>query len=283
MEVYKSIMKMEQTCVAFGEFDCIHRGHRAVVEAVVHTAKDNALKSVIVSIPEDGAVFTTEEEKEYLLKDADIDYLFTYTEKTEHFVEEIIIKKLGARIIVVGENHTNLEQLKKTAAEYEVNVILVKDVKENDISIHKSLIKKAFEDCDYEKMTSLLGHPYIMLAEVVHGKALGRTVGMPTANLQVPNNKIKPLDGVYCTRIILDNELFLAMTNIGKRPSVDTYDYVTIEAFILDFSRDIYGKQLVLEVHKFIRGVIKFDNLEQVQAQVQKDIAEVRNLLDKIS
>ena len=122
-----------------------------------------------------------------------------------------------------------------------------------------------------------------MLGKVVHGKALGRTVGMPTANLQVPDKKIKPLDGVYCTRIILDNELFLAMTNIGKRPSVDTFDYVTIEAFILDFSRDIYGKQLVLEVHKFIRGVIKFDNLEQVQAQVQKDITEVRNLLDKIS
>ena len=283
MEVYKSIMKMNKTCVAFGEFDCIHKGHKAVVETVVHTAKDNTLKSVIVSIPEDGAVFTTEEEKEYLLKDADIDYLLTYTEKTEHFVEEIIIKKLGARIIVVGENHANLEQLKKTAAEYEVSVILVKDVKENDISIHKSLIKKAFEDCDYEKMTSLLGHPYIMLGKVVHGKALGRTVGMPTANLQVPDKKIKPLDGVYCTRIILDNELFLAMTNIGKRPSVDTFDYVTIEAFILDFSRDIYGKQLVLEVHKFIRGVIKFDNLEQVQAQVQKDITEVRNLLDKIS
>ena len=66
MEVYKSIMKMNKTCVAFGEFDCIHKGHKAVVETVVHTAKDNTLKSVIVSIPEDGAVFTTEEEKEYL-------------------------------------------------------------------------------------------------------------------------------------------------------------------------------------------------------------------------
>ena len=119
-----------------------------------------------------------------------------------------------------------------------------------------------------------------MIGEVEHGKALGRTVGMPTANLSSETDKIKPLDGVYATVVHVDDEVYKSMTNIGKRPSVDDFDYVTIEAFILDFARDIYGKTLVLEVHQFVRGVQKFANLEEVQKQVQKDIQKVREVLE---
>lgn len=280
MQVHKDIINIDNTCVAFGEFDCIHKGHREIIKTVTDNAEKHNLKSVIISIPKSGQVFYTEDEKEYLLKDLNIDYLFTNIKQSQNI--EDMIKRVGAKIIVVGENNKDIENLKYISKKYDIKLVIIDSVKYNNEIISKSLIKKSFEKCDYETMTQLLGQPYMMLGNVVHGKALGRTVGMPTANLQVPDNKIKPLSGVYCTSIILENETFKAMTNIGKRPSVDNYDYVTIEAFILDFSRDIYGKKLIIEVHKFVRGVVKFDNLEQVQAQVQKDITEVRNILDKI-
>lgn len=264
--------------MTFGEFDGIHRGHQAVIRKLTEIADKRQLKSVLVSMPKQGNVFTTEEEKEYLLKDFKVDYFVTHTEKTEDFVEKTVVKELNAKVIIVGAGFKDLENLEKTAEKYNIELVVVDMVKEDNENISKQMLEKAYQDCDYEQMTKLLGYPYIMLGKVVHGKALGRTVGMPTANLQVPDHKYKPLSGVYCTRVLLEDEVFKAMTNIGKRPSVDNYDYVTIEAFILDFSRDIYGKQLVLEVHKFVRGVVKFDNLEQVQ----KDIEEVRSLLEKI-
>ena len=140
-------------------------------------------------------------------------------------------------------------------------------------------VRTAFDASDFDKILELCGHPYIMIGSVEHGKALGRTVGMPTANLGVADDKLKPPSGVYATSVKIDDGVFKAMTNIGKRPSVDNYDYVTIEAFILDFARDIYGKKIILGVRQFVRGVQKFDNLEQVQKQVQKDIEKVREVL----
>lgn len=122
----------------------------------------------------------------------------------------------------------------------------------------------------------------ISIGEVEHGKALGRTVGMPTANLGVADSKLKPPSGVYATSVQIDDEVFKSMTNIGKRPSVDDFDYVTIEAFILDFARDIYGKKIILGVRQFVRGVQKFNNLEEVQQQVQKDIQKVREVLQSV-
>lgn len=279
MERYKEPVQMENTCVAYGCFDSIHKGHLAIAKKLVEIAKEKKINSVIVSIPKDGDVFTTEEEKEYLLKDTGVEALVTCNDLVENVLEETVIKQLGAKGVVTGEHSSELSNIKSIAKKYNIEVVIVDSEKYEDKVISMNMIQEAFDDCDYVKMSQLLGHPYIMLGEVVHGKALGRTVGMPTANLQVSDQKVKPLSGVYCTRVVLENEMFKAMTNIGKRPSVDTYDYKTIEAFILDFARDIYGKKLVLEVHKFVRGVIKFNNLDEVQAQVQKDIQEVRDFL----
>jgi riboflavin kinase/FMN adenylyltransferase len=117
--------------------------------------------------------------------------------------------------------------------------------------------------------------PIILSGKVVHGKALGRTVGMPTANLCIEDGTI-PEDGVYATRISVQGKTYTSVTNIGRRPTVDDESYITVETFIIDFNEDIYGQFVELEVYKFLRPIHKFSSLEEVQKQVNKDIEEAK-------
>lgn len=119
----------------------------------------------------------------------------------------------------------------------------------------------------------------VLTGTVVHGKRLGRTVGMPTANIQVSHKSLLPEAGVYATKILVDGHKFLSVTNIGLRPTVDDEQEVTVEAHILDFDGDIYGRDVTLEVHQFLRPIRKFASLEEVHAQVKKDIEKARECL----
>ena len=118
--------------------------------------------------------------------------------------------------------------------------------------------------------------PLVLTGKVVHGKALGRTVGMPTANIEVQDTSLLPECGVYATRISVGDKTYKAVTNIGLRPTVDNEPQITVEAHILDFEGDIYGENVVLEVHRFLRPIQKFGSLEEVHAQVKKDIETIR-------
>ncbi len=115
----------------------------------------------------------------------------------------------------------------------------------------------------------------VIHGKVVHGKALGRTVGMPTANIAADEKKL-PASGVYATKLIYDGKKLDSVTNIGRRPSVDEEKHITVETYIFDFAREIYDAEVALEIHKFIRPVMKFENLAEVQEQVQKDMLEVK-------
>lgn len=117
--------------------------------------------------------------------------------------------------------------------------------------------------------------PITIAGEVVHGKGLGRTVGMPTANLQVTTGTL-PATGVYVTRIQIEGKIHNSITNIGRRPSVDGDRHITVETYILDYHEDIYGKNVVLEICHFLRPVIRFQSLEEVREQVEKDILEAK-------
>ena len=113
--------------------------------------------------------------------------------------------------------------------------------------------------------------PVVLRGKVVRGKALGRTVGMPTANLCITEGTM-PEEGVYATRIRIGDRVYVSVTNIGRRPTVDDESHITVETYIIDFDREIYGEQAVLEVHQFLRPIQKFASLEEVQKQVQKDV-----------
>lgn len=121
--------------------------------------------------------------------------------------------------------------------------------------------------------------PIILTGKIVHGKGLGRTVGMPTANLELDGAQVLPETGVYAGSIYVNGEWFASLTNIGGRPTVDREQDITIETYILDFDEDIYGETVELRIDKFLRPIQKFGNLEEVHKQVKKDIKQAKNFL----
>ena len=120
--------------------------------------------------------------------------------------------------------------------------------------------------------------PICLTGSVVHGKAKGRTVGMPTANLAVSEQTKLPEEGVYASRVFIGEEVYLGVTNIGTRPSVDDREEITIETLILDFDRDVYGEEITLKLHAFLRPTLRFESLQAVRLQVEKDSLKVREL-----
>lgn len=291
MEYRDYIGEMNNTCVAFGSFDGMHKGHMAVLEELSVNGSASGRECVAVSCYSskenaEKKVLTTEEEKKMYMEKAGVDcFISVDTDKEnlteEAFIEQMIIGKLGAKAIVAGADSHNLECLKRAAQAAGATVIIVDTVMYKETPLTAQTIRNAFEKCEFDEITQMCGHPYTMLGEVVHGKALGRTVGMPTANLGVGSDKLMPPSGVYATMSTVDEEVYQGLTNIGTRPSVDNESHITIETFLLDFAKDIYGKKLTLEVHRYIRGVQKFDNLEEVQNQVQKDLDQVREYLNE--
>ena len=284
------IEKTDNACAAFGRFDGMHRGHRSVVQTLVREAKSRAVPSVLVSFvpPEGTFVYTSEEEKEHLLKDSGLDVLISCSEK-EKSDPAALIKKTGASCIVCGkcaeDEREQCEPLnaqpaiRKAAQELGIPIVMCEEVFENGEAIFMPMLDAAFERGDFDAFSRLCGRPYMMIGEVLHGKGLGKTVGMPTANLAVAPNKKKPPEGVYATLTRIDGEVFKGLTNIGRRPSIDNGAHITVETFLLDFSRDIYGKKIELNVCAFIRNVKKFAGLGEVQKQVQKDSIVARSLL----
>lgn len=267
-------MKQRGACVAFGSFEFVHKGHLTVAERVVELAKEKSFVSMIVSCPVEGEVYTTEKEKEYLLKKAGIEEFRTSKKDSAKLMEELV-QEFEKVCIVVAENHPELSKIREWTSKYAVDLKLIPVEKCDGRAITYDWLKSLFESNDFETLTKLCGHPYILMGDVVHGKKLGRTVGMPTINLHVYKTKKRPNLGVYATKVRLGEEVYKSATNIGKRPTVDDFEYVTIETFILDFDKQIYGEICVLEVHKFLREVKKFDSLEAVQEQVQKDIVRI--------
>ena len=140
-------------------------------------------------------------------------------------------------------------------------------------------IQQAFASADFETYTALRGRPYTLSGVIEHGRALGRTVGMPTANLRVDAGEPLPPDGVYATVTRLPEGKYMGLTNIGPKPSVDDSGRVTVETYLFDFAGDIYGERCDLEIHFRIRGIRKFADLDAVRAQVERDIAAAREKL----
>ena len=273
-------MTRRGACVAFGSFEFVHKGHLNVAERVVELARVHSYRSIIISCPSEGEVYTTEKEKEYLLRNVGLEEFRTSSKDAKELLSELS-GEFEEVILVLGKNHSELPKIQQFAAEYKMKLDIIEIVTYHGRPITSDWLQKIFDENDFEMLTKLCGHPYILIGDVVHGKKLGRTVGMPTINLHIYKTKKRPHCGVYATKVTLEDETYKSATNVGKRPTVDDFDYVTIETFILDFDKQIYGEICVLEVHKFLREVQKFDSLEAVQAQVQKDVSRVYELFEQ--
>lgn len=271
---------MRHTCVAFGSFDGIHLGHQAVLKALVEESKREDLQSVVVSLgctrPE-GAL-TTELEKEYLLEKTGVDVMVSLPMEQpveKEFVQKVLVEELGAEMFAAGAGCPERRLLEESGAALRI----VDEVCRGGKPVTAGRVEEALEAGDMEQVTRLCGRPYFMLGKVVHGKALGRTVGMPTANLKIYGTKRRPPHGVYATRTCIGENSYPGVTNVGLRPSVDDIQEITIETMLADFSRDIYGEKIITEFPLYLRGIRKFDGIEAVWRQVQKDMARALEYL----
>jgi riboflavin kinase/FMN adenylyltransferase len=166
-------------------------------------------------------------------------------------------------------------KLQAFCAERDLPCVIVPEQTVDCVRVSSTHIRHLLEQGEMEQAAVFLGHPHILTGEVVAGRSLGRTLGTPTANLRIPDGIICPRYGVYACRVLVDGQSFAAVTNIGTRPTVSG-THVTVEPWLLDFSGNLYGKQITLEFHKFLRPEQKFDSLEALRAEIRKNADQTR-------
>ena len=146
------------------------------------------------------------------------------------------------------------------------------------VTVSSTHIRKLLEAGDMKTAVKFLGHPHILTGTVISGRHIGRTLGIPTANLALPEDLVQPRLGVYASKATIEGKTWLAVTNVGSRPTVGGH-HVTVEPWLLDFEGDLYGKELTLAFHEFLRPEQKFDSLEELKTQIHHDAAETYQLL----
>ena len=289
----------EKTIYALGFFDGVHLGHQALLTACKHLAKQNHCRAGAVTFashPEalvkgkPPMLINTVEQRCRILQDygmAQIQVLpFDEKLRSMHwktFLESLLAE--GATGFVCGDDFRfgyrgegNAEKLAAFCRERFLPWEVVQAQNLHNTRISSTYIRKLLEEGQMAEAVCFLGHPHLITGTVVPGRQLGRTIGIPTANLTLPEGVICPRFGVYATEAVVEGQKYLAVTNIGTRPTVDG-DCVTVEPWILDFDGDLYGKELTLLFHYFLRPEQKFPSLEDLKTQIQKDAVQTRKML----
>lgn len=287
--------KLENSAVTLGKFDGLHQGHQMLINEVL-SFKDKGYTSVMftflyhpynIFLDNEYKLIYTEEEKVRKLSESNLDVLISYpfiretmAIEAEDFIKDILVEKLDTKIIVVGndfrfghDRRGDVEMLKAMESVYGFKVISLEKKRWHDTVISSSLIRDELSKGNMEVVNVMLGKPFAVHGKVLHGKKIGRTIGMPTTNLIPPSNKLLPPCGVYATRTIVDNVSYPGMTNIGYKPTVGKEKDKGVETYMYDFDGDLYGKEIEVEVLAYERPEIKFDNLEDLMIKMEEDLA----------
>ena len=290
---------MKKKIFALGFFDGVHLGHQALLrECVTMAQQEDGEPCAITFLQHPQALFleqpplllTTDGDRDILLRRYGIGpiYKFPVTKEVmsthwRSFLEELL--SYGAAGFVCGydfrfghKGEGNAQTLQQFCRELGLPCIIVQQQSLDGIRISSTHIRSLIEQGDVETAAAFLGHPHILSGEVVFGRQIGRTIGVPTANLLIPEDVVVPRLGVYACRCEIDGKQFPAVTNIGSRPTVGGHQ-VRAESWILDFDGDLYGQTITLEFVKFLRPEQKFDSLEELKAQIQADAAQTYKLL----
>ena len=307
MKVHYGVENIEIKCpvVTIGSFDGVHLGHACVIQHLKEKASSIDGESVIISFephprevlyPREQkiGILTTLEEKITILEKYGVDHLiilkFTLEfaqQSYNDFVKKILIDKLKIKGLVVGYDHRfgkdragNFENLQELANEY--GFFLEKEVvfEEDDVNVSSTKIRNALTVGDITTVNRFFGYLYSITGKVVYGHHLGHKIGFPTANIQVSDErKLLPAIGVYAVKVIIGQEIFNGMLNIGIRPTVSNDGQVSCEVYIFDFSQNLYGKTITINFINRIRGERKFNDIEELRAQLQKDQEKILKLL----
>ena len=295
------------TAIALGNFDGIHQGHQVVLQPIINLVQPLQLPyihSAVVSFTPHPREFfsggkrqllTPINEKAEQLSKLGIEQLILLqfdralaSLSPQEFVEQIIVKQLQAKVISVGADFRfgkgrkgSGEDLKNIAENFNIEVYLnslhqCQDRNRQTVRVSSSLIRQALQNGEISVANSMLGRPYRLEGTVVTGQQLGRTIGFPTANLQLPSEKFLPRYGVYAVNALVEGTIVQGVMNVGCRPTV-AGEAPTIEVHLLSWSGDLYGKTLKVDLLEFLRPEQKFDSVEALKQQIAKDCQAVLN------
>ena len=299
----ETLYLQQPSVITIGVFDGVHNGHRYLIKRLVETAHaDDLLAVVLTFFPHPDQVVqgiqgryyltTAEQRADYLLS-LGVDYVITHPfdenvrrMRAARFVDQLVThlrpKKLwvGANFALGFKREGNVEFLTQQGINrgFSVHAIELLQAENTQATITSTLIREALFRGEVEQARDWLGRAYQISGEVVHGQKRGRTIGFPTANIDVWEQQVIPANGVYAGWACLGPERLMAVTNIGVRPTFNNSD-VTIEAHLLDFERDIYGETLTVSFETYLRPEVKFDNLQALIDQIHADVGKGREYL----
>ena len=294
----------QNTAVSLGKFDGIHIGHQRLMDCIL-SYKEKGLKAVVFSfLVHPGALLggselslsLTEKEKQYKLRKMGIDVLVSYpfskemlSMEPEQFIKEILVEKLDAKVIVIGEDFRfghkrrgDAALLREFASQYGYEVQVFEKVRIEGEIVSSTNVRKAVQEGNMGVVQQMLGEPYSITGEVVHGRKLGRELGMPTANVIPDKQKLLPPSGVYVSRTLVDGIWYEGITNIGVKPTITEEKIKLAETFLFDYHGDLYGKEIRTNLYYFERPEQKFDSLDALKKQMEEDCRQGREYLKKM-
>ena len=283
----------ETSAVTLGKFDGLHRGHQKLMEHVKHNRTDNC-KAVVFTFDVSPLVrilktpaksLLTNDEREELACAYGMDMLIEcpFTDELMHmeaksFVEEFLIRRLHVKYLAVGPDFRfghdragSPELLKEMGKVYGFEVEVVEKLRDGDREISSTYVREELEKGNIEKVNELLGYEYFTRGEIVHGRQLGRTIGVPTANLIPPVTKKFPPNGVYITRSIIGDTIYQGITNVGYKPTVKEH-FLGVETYLFNCNEDLYGQESEVRFYKYLRPERKFDSLQELKKQLDLDV-----------
>ncbi len=295
--------QFQNTAVSLGKFDGVHIGHQKLMNCILEQKK-KGLKAVVFSFlvhpgtllgDKEVSLILTEEEKKRKLENMGMDVLISYpfskemlSMEPEAFIEEILVKKLDARVIAVGENFRfgykrrgDAKLLKKYASKYGYEVQVFEHIEVAGERVSSTWIRECIAEGNMEYVQNLLGQPYSIRGEVVHGKKLGRELGMPTANVVPDKHKLLPPFGVYASKTLVEGIWYEGITNIGVKPTVMEENEKLAETFLFDYQGNLYGKEIQTNLYYYERPEQKFNSIDALRVQMEKDCQEAKRYFEK--
>ena len=295
IENYKNFSISKKSIVTIGTFDGVHVGHQKIMEQLVATAQENNAKSVLLTffphprmvLQKDNSLklINTIAEKIEILEKTGLDYLIIHPFDKDFsrltafdFVRTILVNHLNTAELVIGYDHRfgknregNFEQLQEYGHMYDFKVTEIPAQDINQISVSSTKIRNAILNAEIEKANEYLGYSFSLEGTVVSGEKLGNTIGYPTANIELLETyKLLPKTGAYLIRSFLHGKTIYGMMNIGNRPTVNGVKE-TIEVHFFDLNKDLYGRQLTIELLTFLRDEQKFSSIEELKKQLFLD------------
>lgn len=282
------------TAVALGRFDGVHLAHSAVIRGAVNNTQ-GLVPTVFTFCDNPGKaahnVLTTQAEKAEQIERLGINLLISSRFEAvrnlsaEEFVQQVLCDSLNAKAVYCGYNYrfgkgacADVNTLRTLCERFGISLTCTDEITKDSYCVSSTAIRSLLSEGNVKTAAKLLGRNYTLGGEVIHGNALGRTISIPTLNIDIPQEKQLPLYGVYATIANIDGKTYKSVTNIGLKPTVGS-DAPTVETYLLDAQGDFYCKSAKIELVDFLRSEQKFSSLEELKAVISKDIEKAKNIL----